>query len=167
MNQQACESLGYTRDELLQLNVRDIELMYNGVIKHQHQHDYPIMEPKTFEGIHQRKDGTNFPVETRLEKFELDGQELIVALARDVTERREAKEKLLFALGEAEAASRAKSEFLSTMSHELRSPLNAVIGFSDILMRDSQDEMARILSPKIRNAGKHFLSLIEEIQDLD
>ncbi len=70
---------------------------------------------------------------------------------------------------EAEAASRAKSEFLSTMSHELRSPLNAVIGFSDLLLRDSDEngELTNQLVPKIRDSGKYLLSMIEEMLDLD
>jgi len=68
---------------------------------------------------------------------------------------------------EAEGASQAKSQFLSTMSHELRSPLNAVIGFSDLLIRDSDDEMTKELAPKIHDSGKYLLAMIEEILDLD
>ena len=65
------------------------------------------------------------------------------------------------------AASQAKREFLSTMSHELRSPLNTVIGFSDLLLRDTRDEMVQQLAPKIRESGKYLLAMIEEILDLD
>jgi CheY-like chemotaxis protein len=53
------------------------------------------------------------------------------------------------------------------MSHELRSPLGAVIGFSDLLLRDSKDEMVGQLAPKIRDSGKYLLAMIEEILDFD
>ena len=65
------------------------------------------------------------------------------------------------------AASQAKREFLSTMSHELRSPLNTVIGFSDLLLRGTREEMVQQLAPKIRESGKYLLAMIEEILDLD
>ena len=53
------------------------------------------------------------------------------------------------------------------MSHELRSPLNAVIGFSDLLLMDTQEEMTKELIPKIRDSGKYLLSMIEDLLDHD
>jgi CheY-like chemotaxis protein len=53
------------------------------------------------------------------------------------------------------------------MSHELRSPLGAVIGFSDLLLRDTKDELTNQLAPKIRDSGKYLLAMIEEMLDLD
>ena len=91
----------------------------------------------------------------------------MVGTVQDITERKRAEVELRLARDVAEAASRAKSEFLSTMSHELRSPLNAVIGFSDLLLRDSKDEMVHKLVPKIHDSGKYLLSMIEEMLDLD
>jgi CheY-like chemotaxis protein/anti-sigma regulatory factor (Ser/Thr protein kinase) len=71
--------------------------------------------------------------------------------------------------GALEIASRHKSEFLASMSHELRSPLNAVIGFSEVLLEQTfgeinerQDGYLR----DIRNAGSHLLELVNEILDL-
>ena len=86
------------------------------------------------EVTHRKKDGTLVPIgATRSPVHNADGEVTeIWAVIKDLTGRKQAEEKLLHALEEAEAASRAKSEFLSTVSHELRSPLNAVIGFSDL-----------------------------------
>jgi signal transduction histidine kinase len=55
------------------------------------------------------------------------------------------------------------------MSHELRSPLNAVIGFSDLLLREANenDEITNRLVPKIRDSGKYLLKMIEELLDFD
>ncbi len=60
----------------------------------------------------------------------------VVAVLRDVTERKRHQQELLDAHAEAERANAAKSRFLATMSHELRTPLNAIIGFSDMLMNE-------------------------------
>jgi signal transduction histidine kinase len=69
----------------------------------------------------------------------------------------------------AEDANRIKSDFLANMSHELRTPLNAIIGYSEILAEDAQDDgkpgMVEDLD-RIRNAGRHLLSLINDVLDL-
>jgi PAS domain S-box-containing protein len=92
-----------------------------------------------------------------------------VGTVTDITKIKEAREKILQAKEEAESANRAKSEFLSTVSHELRSPLNAVIGFSDLLLRDEgvKDELTLRLVPKIQESGKQLLAMIEELLDHD
>ena len=59
----------------------------------------------------------------------------MVAVLRDVTERKVQERALEIARNESERVNNAKSRFLATMSHELRTPLNAIIGFSDMLMQ--------------------------------
>jgi signal transduction histidine kinase/CheY-like chemotaxis protein len=69
----------------------------------------------------------------------------------------------------AEIASRAKSLFLANMSHELRTPLNAIIGYSEMLQEDAEDlgEESFVSDlNKIQSAGRHLLSLINDILDI-
>ncbi|HEX6069126.1 MAG TPA: ATP-binding protein [Longimicrobiaceae bacterium] len=66
----------------------------------------------------------------------------------------------------AEAASLAKSDFLSRMSHELRTPLNSVLGFGQLLELDVESEENRESVTQILKAGKHLLSLIDEVLDI-
>jgi cell cycle sensor histidine kinase DivJ len=94
----------------------------------------------------------------------------VVAVLRDVTERKRLQQAQLDAHAEAQRDNDAKSRFLATMSHELRTPLNAVIGFSDMLMKE--DEL--MLDGKRRNeyaglineSGKHLLSVVNGILDM-
>jgi PAS domain S-box-containing protein len=89
-------------------------------------------------------------------------------LTRDLTERRQVEETLTKAKGAAEKANLAKSEFLSSMSHELRSPLNAILGFAQLMESDATpatpSQKASI--DEILRAGWYLLELINEILDL-
>jgi signal transduction histidine kinase len=84
----------------------------------------------------------------------------------DVTEDRKIRAELEAAREAAEAASRAKSRFLATMSHELRTPLNAVIGFADVLCSGAAPAQTEEFAGAIREAGRHLLSLIDDILDI-
>ncbi|MCX4197885.1 response regulator [Methylobacterium organophilum] len=87
----------------------------------------------------------------------------------DVTERKEAEEAVERARQAAEAANRAKSQFIANMSHELRTPLSAVIGYSEMLGEELEDIGQAALLPdlrKIEAAARHLLSLINDVLDI-
>ena len=84
----------------------------------------------------------------------------------DVTEDRAVRSELEAARRAAEAANLAKSRFLATMTHELRTPLNAVIGFSEALQTAPDPERSREYLGSIHEAGRHLLSLIDDILDV-
>lgn len=66
-----------------------------------------------------------------------DEDSVLLGIMIDITERKQAEEKMLQAKMAAEAANKAKTTFIVNMSHELRTPLNAVIGFSDLLLSET------------------------------
>ncbi len=99
----------------------------------------------------------------------------VFAAARDVTERKlldhainEQNIELKRARAAAEKANLAKSDFLSSMSHELRSPLNAILGFAQLINSDSPPPTAAQAESidQILHAGWYLLELINEILDL-
>lgn len=94
----------------------------------------------------------------------------VVAVMRDVTERKLQEQALEMAHMEAERAGASKSRFLATMSHELRTPLNAIIGFSEMIVREKEmmidaarrQEYAQL----INESGLHLLSVVNGILDM-
>ncbi|MCR5509804.1 MAG: response regulator [Lachnospiraceae bacterium] len=71
------------------------------------------------------------------------------------------------ALEEAQQANKAKSDFLSNMSHDIRTPMNAVIGFTELAVENSEDPAAvKEYLEKIRTSGNHLLMLINDVLDM-
>jgi signal transduction histidine kinase/CheY-like chemotaxis protein len=133
-----------------------------------------------------RKDGSEFAVDIKLSP--VAGH--VLCVVRDVTERREAEEKikmlnrnlerrsqelagvnteLSLQNREVERANRLKSEFLASMSHELRTPLNTILGFSELLSEENagalNDKQKRFVT-HIQRDAHHLLELINDILDL-
>ena len=94
VNQQACESLGYTRGELLALAACDLDAEFDAEKNVERWKAMVPGVPNTAEGTMRRKDGTTFPVESRIAAFRSEGQKLVLALVRDITERKHAEEAL-------------------------------------------------------------------------
>lgn len=94
----------------------------------------------------------------------------VVAVMRDVTDRKLSEQALDQARNEAEAADAAKTRFLATMSHELRTPLNAIIGFSEMIAQEQTLMLAasqrKEYAELIHASGQHLLSVVNGILDM-
>jgi two-component system, cell cycle sensor histidine kinase DivJ len=94
----------------------------------------------------------------------------VVAVMRDVTDRKLQEQALDLARSAAESADAAKTRFLATMSHELRTPLNAIIGFSEMIVQEQSlmldAERRREYAQLINDSGQHLLSVVNGILDM-
>ncbi len=98
------------------------------------------------------------------------GEAEVVAVIRDITDRKAQEQALELARTAAEQADASKTRFLATMSHELRTPLNAIIGFSEMI---AQEDALGLDAPRrkeyaqlIHDSGQHLLSVVNGILDM-
>jgi two-component system sensor histidine kinase/response regulator len=92
--------------------------------------------------------------------------ELAQNLAAEIAERKRTEEALIAARQQAEAANRAKSQFLATMSHEIRTPMNGVLGTANLLAATPLNERQSQLAQNLVRSGQTLLGIINDILDL-
>jgi two-component system, sensor histidine kinase and response regulator len=88
------------------------------------------------------------------------------ALTGEIAERREVEKALQVAKDHAEAANRAKSEFLARMSHEIRTPMNGVLGMNELLLSTPLTERQRRFAETVQSSGVILLEIINDILDI-
>lgn len=112
------------------------------------------------------KDGRELLVSTRHQLWKRDGRTLVFEINRDVTDEQVFREEIERAHAAAEKANAAKSEFLANISHELRTPMTAVLGFADMLEAELNDELQLEKVRTISRNGEYLLALLNDILDL-
>ena len=84
---------------------------------------------------------------------------------KNISERKRIEAQILRASSEADAANRAKSDFLATVSHELRTPMNGILGMADLLIDTPLEDEQREFLQVIRHSGRALLGIIDSILD--
>ena len=111
------------------------------------------------------KDGSQIPLELVLKSICVDGKFYYKALMRDRTERVQLLISLRESLKKAEMAGEAKSEFLTNMSHEFRTPMNAVLGLTELVLESSLTKEQEEYMQIIQRSGNSLLRLIDQVLD--
>jgi PAS domain S-box-containing protein len=171
-NRRACEVYGFSRAEFVGSSLEKVS-RNPGKGRLRIQETLTLGLCHHFETIQYRKDGTEMFLDINASVVDYQGKPAILSINRDITERKLAekeREQLLvrerLARTEAEAASRAKDEFLATVSHELRTPLTAILGWATMLRLRKHDEVigAQGLEAIERNA-KIQAQIVEDLLD--
>jgi PAS domain S-box-containing protein len=172
-NQAAVDAYGYDRETLLGLSISDLRTPET---QHTMQDDLEraASAGALLESVHRRRDGTTFPVESSARGADVGGERLVLAIIRDVSERKAAEHeraellvRAQLARAEAEQANRLKDEFLSTLSHELRTPLNAILGWTRMLQSGQLAETRRAHALATIERNAHVQArLVDDILDV-
>ena len=98
---------------------------------------------------------------------EINGKEKFVVILSERTRERRMNQTLSQALQVAKSANEAKSNFLSNISHDIRTPMNAMLGFSALLGKNADNpDKVREYAKKITSSGNHLLNLINDVLDM-
>ncbi|MEO0988508.1 MAG: PAS domain S-box protein, partial [Cyanobacteria bacterium J06639_14] len=154
VNQEACHTLGYSREELLQLSVSDIQKFVPMGSLFGDENILPG-QPITQEGIHQRKDGSQFPVEVRIGRIEIDGKALLLALVRDITTRKQ--------MAQAQARLAEIGELAAMIVHEVRNPLTTVLMGLNAFAKMDLPERAKMRLQFALEESERLQRLLNEI----
>jgi len=162
--------LGYTIEELKKIDFRQItprqweDFETNIITTKIFRHGYSGVYEKEYI----RKDGSVFPVELSayIRKDETGAPIGMWGIARDITGRKKMEKELKDSVEKAEELSRLKSSLLLNISHELRTPMNGILGFASFL-KDEQTNPASIeMADYILSSGKRLMATLNSILDL-
>jgi PAS domain S-box-containing protein len=167
------DQYGYTRDELCSMTIKDLlppqdvpKLMAYLAAHPEGLQGSVADAPEDRPGHHRLKDGTIIDVEVTSRNLELNGRLCRMAHFDDVTARNGAAREVAIARDQAVEASNMKSAFLANVSHEVRTPMNGVIGMTELLLHTGLTEEQREYALQVGRSGEQMLSILNDILDL-
>ncbi|MDR0455030.1 MAG: PAS domain-containing protein [Deferribacteraceae bacterium] len=120
----------------------------------------------TCEWTHLFRDGTLIPVEIKFARLEYKSDYIVIAYMIDMREHKRMIDEIEMALFKIQEANRAKSDFLSRMSHEMLTPMNAIIGIMQLFKHQSGTENIKEYIDKIDISSRYLLRLINDLLDM-
>ncbi|MGE5608427.1 MAG: PAS domain S-box protein [Bacillota bacterium] len=156
VNRQACESLGYSRQELLAMNLSDIDVNYRADPDRLRVFRQGMIpgQPVSIESVYRRKDGSVFPVEVHAGLLEVAGKRMVLGLARDITERKRLQEMMI------------QSEKMLTVgglaagvAHEINNPLAGILQNAQVVLTRTSLDL-----PANRLAAERCGTTIEKVR---
>jgi PAS domain S-box-containing protein len=170
-NNQAERLFGYAREEMLEAE-QDILLPERFREKHrEHRRGFmsdPHVRPMGtgLELFGRKKDGTEFPVDISLGPLQMTNEIVVLAVIRDITERKNSEKILLETKAELERSNRALEQFAYAVAHDLRAPLRTIDGFIRILSEDYSeklDELGRDYIFRVQHGAMRMVELINAL----
>ncbi len=128
VNEKLCKNLGYTREELCNMHVYDIDPDYSRERWQAHRQGLRVEGSKTFETIHRRKDGTTFPVEITATYLEYENEGFSFTFSHDITRRKQIEEQLMQA-----RKMEAIGQLAGGIAHDFNNMLTVILGYAELI----------------------------------
>ncbi|MCI5208186.1 MAG: PAS domain-containing protein, partial [Candidatus Electrothrix sp. ATG2] len=162
-NKTLLNAIGLQKKEIVGMSAEELESYYVDLKKHLNELEH--LGVNTFLGQFVRKDGTCFSVEHTLVHVSDNEGEIITSISHRIEgksigeERREAEKKI-------ESANRKKRHFIANINHEVRTPMNAIVGYAEMLAETNMSEQQRRYVETIRKNSSHLVAIINDIMEL-
>ncbi|QOX77828.1 PAS domain S-box protein [Trichlorobacter lovleyi] len=167
VNEGFTSMIGYQPEEVLGKSSLDLKIWVNPDDRQRLVHE--LQEHgfiRNLEAEFRRKDGSFITGQMSARVITVNGEQCLLNITRDISERKKYEEELKQARQAAEAANRAKSEFLANMSHEIRTPMNGVIGMVQLLQFTTLNNEQQEYLQCLESSAQGLLSLLNDILDL-
>ena len=166
-NESVVLEYGYSQDELIRMNIADLHRPETKAETKESIRKIIEQGRLRYEVRNIRKNGTELIIEVSSRLITLSDKPLILSIARNITEQKQAQIDSIVAKKRAEESDRLKTFFINNLSHEIRTPLNAIIGFSKLLQDDNlsiedRDKYIKIID----KSSSELLSSFSDIIDI-
>jgi len=167
---------GYTEQDIIGHSINKMMTGHDHDHHDQYMKDYEQTGMAKILGVRERelqavrKNGEIFPIELNIAEFFIGSKRNFIGTIRDISRRKNTENKLRQSMQDVKNANQAKSEFLAALSHEFRTPLNSIIGFSELIMGRylgiSDLKFYEDYVKDIHGSSQHLLSLVNDVLDL-
>jgi len=164
-NHAAAAFYGWSRERLREMRIQEINTLPPGEVR-THLARAMGQEQLRFEFRHRLADGSARDVEVLSGVIRHKGRMVLHSIVHDISDRKRMEQEFLRAKEQAEAANRAKSEFLAIMSHEIRTPLSGVMGMLQLLADSAAEGEQREWVEASLAASRHLNQILSDVLDL-
>ena len=165
-NIEAARAYGYSRDELLTMTIRELRDNDDSKISDSIQSDSSLKSGYMYFGVHIRKDGDKFPIESSVSVIHINEKPHFQHIIRDISERKRMEEERQKIIELLHKANDDKDKLFSIIAHDLRSPLCAIQSLTQIVGTEqdsfTEEELARVMK-ELHRSIKNLLALLDDL----
>jgi PAS domain S-box-containing protein len=164
-NQAACRKYGYTKEELSDLSLVDVDTRITAIRWYEIMQILENKQTLLMESIHKNREQESFPAEMSFNKFVFDDKNYYLVFVRDVSDRKK-NDELEQNIQVARKSAAIKQQFLANMSHEIRTPMTGIMGMTSLLMRTQLSPAQQEYVRNIKISSENLLNIINDVLDL-